>query len=83
MLKDVLHSAECQEKATSGLVYKLTLRRNKVGAAIDKAEGIADARIKVDHMQWYVPHYTSSIQKQGILSKQFLSKTPTEFRYIE
>ena len=39
---------------------------------LDKAAGIADARIKVDHIHWYVPHYTPSIQHQGILFEQKL-----------
>ena len=38
---------------------------------------------KIDHFHWYVPHYTPSIQQQSILSKQILSKTPTELRYVE
>ena len=44
---------------------------------------MVDARIKIDHTHWYVPHYRPSIQQQGIISKQILSKTPTELRYIE
>ena len=83
MLKDVFGYAEHQEKATYGLGYKLTLTRNKDDAVIDKAGGIADARIRIDHTHWYVPHYTPSIQQQSTLSKQILSKTPTELRYVE
>ena len=83
MLKDVFGFAEHQEKDTSGLGYKLTLTRNKDDAVIDKAGGIADARIRIDHIHWYIPHYTPSIQQQSTLSKQILSKTPTELRYVE
>ena len=83
MLKDVFGFVEQQEKATYGLGYKLTLTRNKGDAVIDKANGIADARIKIDHIHWYVPHYTPSIQQQSIMSKQILNKTPTELRYVE
>ena len=83
MLKDVFGFAESQEKATYGLGYKLTLTRNKDDAVIDKTNGIADARIKIDHIHWYVPHYTPSIQQQSNLSKQILSKTPTVLRYVE
>ena len=83
MLKDVFSFAECQEKATYGLGYKLTLTRNKDDAVIDKANAIADARIRIDHIHWYVPHCTPSIQQQSTLSKQILSKTPTELRYVE
>ena len=64
LLNDVFGFAECQEKATYGLGYKLTLTRNKDDAVIDKAGGIADARIRIDHIHWYVPHYTPSIQQQ-------------------
>ena len=83
MLKDIFGYAERQEKATYGLGYKLTLTRNKDDAVIDKANGIADARIKIDHIHCYVPHYTPSIQQQSTLSKQILSETPTELRYVE
>ena len=62
--------------------HKLTLKRNKDEAVIDKAAGFADARIKIDHI-WYVPHDTPSIQQQGIITKQNLSKTPIELRYNE
>ena len=83
LLKDVFGFAECQEKDTYGLGYKLTLTRNKDDGVIDKANGIADARIKIDHIHWYVPHYTPSMTQQGIMSKQILNKTPPELRYIE
>ena len=83
MLKDVFGFAEHQEKATYGLGYKLTLTRNKDEGVIDKVAGIADARVRIDHIHWYVPHYTPSIQQQSILSKQISSKTRTELRYVE
>ena len=77
-LRDVFGSVEHQEKATYGLGYKLSLKRNKVEALIDKVAGITDARVKIDQIHWYVAQYTPSIQQQSILSKQSLSKTPTE-----
>ena len=83
MLKDVFGFAEYQDKATFGLGYKLTLTRKKDDAVIEKAAGVADARIKIDHIHWNVSHYTPSIRQQGILSKQNLGKTPIELRYIE
>ena len=61
MLKDVFGYAECQEKATYGLGYKLSLTRNKGDAVTDKSAGIADARIKIELIHWYVPHYAPSI----------------------
>ena len=83
MLKDVFGFAEHQEKATYGLGYKLTLKRKKDESVIDKAGGIADAKIKIDHIQWYVPHYIPSMQQQSIKSKTILNKTPRELRYVE
>ena len=83
MLKDVFGFAGCQEKSTYDLGYRLTLTRNKDNAVIDKAVGSADARIKIDHIHWYVPHYTLSIQQRSIFSNQFSSTTPTELRYVE
>ena len=82
-LKDVFGFAERQEKAIYCLGYKLTLTRKKDDAILDKPAGIADATIKIDHISWYVSYYILSIQQQSFLSKQFLSKTATEFRYIE
>ena len=83
MLKVVLGFVECQEKATYGLGYKLTLTRKKDEGVIDKAGGIADARFKIDHIHWYIPHYNPSMQQQQMISKQILNKTPTELRYVE
>ena len=57
--------------------------KKKDEAVLDTAPEIADARIKMDHIHWYVPQYTPSSPQNGILSKQILSKTPTELRYIE
>ena len=83
LLKDVFGFAECQEKATYGLGYKLTLTRNKDDALIDKANGIADARIRIDRIQWYVLHYNPSIQQRTIMFERILNKSPTELRYVE
>ena len=83
MLRDVFGFAQCQEKVTYGLGYKLTLTRNKDEAVIDKVAVIAEARIKIDHIYWYVAHYTPSIQQQSVLSNQILKKIPKELRYVE
>ena len=72
-----------KKKGTYGLGYKLTPIRNKDDVVIEKTGGIADARIRIDHIHWYVPHYTPSIQQQSILSNQILKKMPTELRYVE
>ena len=71
------------EKATYGLGYKLILTRSEDEAVIDKPGGVADARIKIDHIHWYVPHYTPSMSQQAIMSEQILNNKPTQLRYVE
>ena len=82
-LKDVFGFAEYQNKGTYGLGYKLTLTRNTVNAVLNKDNAINLVRIKINAIEWYVPHYTPSIQQQSILSKQIINKTPTEIKYPE
>ena len=83
MLKDVFGFVECQDKASYGLGYKLTLRKNRDDAVIDKTGGIADARFEIDHIHWYVPHYTPNLSQENIFMNQIIKKSPTELRYVE
>ena len=82
-LKDVFGFAEYQEKGTYGLGYKLTLTRNTDNSVLNKANGINNGKITINALEWYVPHYTPSMQQQSILSKQILNKTPTQIQYPE
>ena len=82
-LKDVFGFAEYQEKATYGLGYKLSMTKNSDNAVLNKANAINNGRVKINAIEWYVPHYTPSMQQQGILSKQILNKTPTQIQYPE
>ena len=82
-LKDVFGFAEYQEKATYGLGYKLTLTRNTNNAVLNRGNAINNGKVKFNAIEWYVPHYTPSIQQQSILSKQILNKTPTQIQYPE
>ena len=82
-LKDVIGYAEYQEKATYGLGYKLTLTRNSDNAVLNKGNAINNGKIKINAIEWYVPHYTPSMQQQAILSKQIINKTPTQIQYSE
>ena len=50
----------------------MILTRDEDDVVIDKVVGIADARIRIDHIPWYVPHYKPSIQQQSILSNQII-----------
>ena len=82
-LKDVFGFAEYQNKGTYGLGYKLTLTRNTNNAVLNKDNAINLGRIKINAIEWYVAHYTPSIQQQSILSKHIINKTPTEINYSE
>ena len=82
-LKDIFGFAEYQDKGTYGLEYKLTLTRNTNNAVLNKDNAINLGRNKIIAIEWYVPHYTPSMQQQSILSKQIISKTPTEIKYPE
>ena len=82
-LKDIFGYAEYQQKATYGLGYKLTLTRNNDNVVLNKGNAINIGKIKINAIEWYVPHYTPSIQQQTILSKQVLNKTPTQIQYPE
>ena len=82
-LKDIFGYAECQQKATYGLGYKLTLTRNNDNVVLNKGNAINIGEIKINAIGWYVPHYTPSIQQQSIISKQVLNKTPTQIQYPE
>ena len=82
-LKDIFGFAEHQEKATYGLGYKLTLTVNSDNAVLIKTNATALGKIKINSIEWYVPHYTASLKEQGILMNQITDKIPTELRYVE
>ena len=82
-LKDIFGYAENQQKGTFGLGYKLTLTRNNDNVVLNKGNAINIGKIKINAIEWYVPHYTPSIQQQSTLSKQIINKTPTEINYPE
>ena len=82
-LKVVFGFAEYQEKGTYGLGYKLAMTRNSDSAVLNKANATKNAKTKINAIEWYVPHYTPSMQQQSILSKQIINKTPTEIKYPE
>ena len=50
---------------------------------MNKGNAINVNKIKIIALEWCVPHHTPSIPQQAILSKQILSKLPTELQYVE
>ena len=82
-LKDIFGYAEYPQKATYGLGYYLPLTRNNDNVVLNKGNAINIGKNKIIALEWYVPHYTPSIQQQSILSEQIINKTPTEINYPE
>ena len=82
-LRDVFGFAEHQEKATYGLRYKVTLTRNSDNSVLNKADATNLGKVKINAIEWYVPHYTASMSQQAVLSNQIVNRIPTELQYIE
>ena len=82
-LRDIFAYAEHQEKATYGWRYKLTLTRNSDYAVSNKAIATTNAKIKIKSLEWYVPHYTPSLNECNKLMIQIKQKTPTNLHYPE
>ena len=80
-IKDVFGFAEHQETGTYGLGYKFTLTRNTVKAVLNKGNAINIAKNKFNAIEWYVPHYTPSLEQYNKLMNQIVKKTPTNFHY--
>ena len=40
-------------------------------------------KIKINSIEWYVPHYRVSVKDQGKLRDPIIDETPTEFGYVE
>ena len=81
-LKDVCRFAEHQEKATYGLGYKLTLTRNSDNSVLNKTDATNLGKVKINAIEWYVPHYTASMSQQAVLSNQIANRIATDLQYI-
>ena len=62
-LEDILGFAEYQEKGTYGLGYKLTLTKNSDNAVLNKDNAVANGRVKINSLDWYVPHYSPNLEE--------------------
>ena len=80
MLKDIFDFAEHHEKGTG---YKLALTRNSDSAVLNKDNAINNAKVEINSIDSYVPHYTPSLTQEEILMSQIVNKKPTELKYVE
>ena len=82
-LKDIFGFSEDQLKANYGLGFKLILTGNSDNAVLNKNNATAIGKIKINSIDWYVLHYTPSIDQERVLTKQIVDKIPTELKYVE
>ena len=76
-LKDVFGFAEHQETGTFGLGYELTLARNTDNAVLNKGNATNNAEIKINAIEWYVLHYSPSLEEYNKLLNQIMKETTT------
>ena len=82
-LKDIFGFAEHQEKGTYGLGYRLTLTRNTDNAVLNKHNAVANGRVNINSLDWYVPHYSPNLEEYNKLMNQIKKNTPTLLHYPE
>ena len=88
-LKVIFGFAENQYNCTNGLGYKLTLQRNSDNHVLSQLEGTdvennaLAARVIINDINWYIPHYTPSIANQKLLLEHIISKSSTKLSYIK
>ena len=74
-LKDTFGFVEYQDIGTFGLGCKLTLTINTDNVVLNKGNAIKNEKIQIIGIQWYVTHYTSSLDQLHLLMKLILDKT--------
>ena len=82
-LKKIFGYAEFQEKGTYGLSYRLILTRNTDNAVLNKDSAVTSGRVKINSIDWYVPHYTPNLEEYTKLMVQIKKNTPTQLHYVE
>ena len=82
-LQDIFGFAEHQEKGTYGLGYKLTLTRNTDNAVLNKDNVVVNGIVKINSLDWYVPHYSPNLEEYTKLMTQIKKNTPTLLHYPE
>ena len=82
-LKDIFDYAEYQEKGTYGLGYKLTLTRNTDNVVLNKDNAVVNGKVKINSLDWYVPHYSPNLEEYNKLMNQIKKNTPTLHHYPE
>ena len=82
-LKDIFGFSVNQETGNYGLGYKLTMTRHTDNSVLNKANTINNDKVKINSLEWYVPHYNASLEEYNKLQVQIKQKTPTNLQYPE
>ena len=82
-LKDIFGFAEHQKKGTYCLGFKLTLTRNTDNTVLNKDNAVANGRVKINSLDWYVPHYSPNLEEYNKLMNQIKKISPTLLHYPE
>ena len=82
-LRDIFGFAEYQQVGTYGLGYKLTMTRNTDNSVLNKVNATNNAKFKINSLEWYVPHYSPSLEEHNKLQIQVKQQTPTSLHYPE
>ena len=59
------------------------MARNTENAVLNKDNAINSAKIKINAIEWYLPHYTPSLEELNRLMNQITKTTPTHLHYPE
>ena len=82
-LKNIFGYAEHQEKGTYGRGYRLILTRNTDNAVLNRDGAVTNGRVKINSLDWYVPHYTANLEEYTKLMNQITKNSPTLLHYPE
>ena len=59
------------------------MTRNSDNAVLTKKNATNNDKTKINAIEWYVPHYTPSLEQQNLLLNQILKKMATQHEYPE
>ena len=62
---------------------KLTLTRNTDNTVLNKGNAVANGRVQINSLDWYVPHYGVDLEECTKLMTQIKKNTPTLLHYPE
>ena len=56
---------------------------NTDNAVLNKDNAVANGRVKIKSLDWYVPHYSPNLEEYNKLMNQIKKNTPTLLHYPE